>query len=329
MPGSPLSRSSLFQLLSFGRPREVTLPLSAYGKLPFYKDFLRHGLAGPEAQALKKWIDRGISKLWSAREEYRDHEIGSFAMLLNFRGTGQQILAYLWGSHDEGGLRRFPFVLFVSLPIVRSLAPFEYLDALAQVVAEFKTLRKELEGLSSVDAFYPLIRTRTIRITLHGDRQIRERYLAAEGPCVGDLGKSIFGDEAKSRWPALLAWLRHPPRGEREPFAGRLPSSSLMAVEQLTALWCLLLSKRRKEPLQIFWSTGGGLGRGPSADITILHRALEPEDIFVFHPTLPDYPAIRDLRSGLPANAPRAKALDQQQLERPVAAVVEKNFHLI
>ncbi|MEM7353139.1 MAG: TagF domain-containing protein, partial [Acidobacteriota bacterium] len=210
MPELPLSRSSLFQLLNFGRPRELNLPLSAYGKLPIYKDFLRHGLAGEEAQAFKKWLDRGISKHWALHELYRDHAIGSFALLLTFPGTGNQILAYLWGSHDHGALRRFPFTVFVALPSSRSLAPLERLDALAQVVAEGRALRRELEGLRGVDDFYPLIRIRTLRLTLQGDRQIQERYLNAEVPRVGELGASLFGEEAGVRWPALLAWLKHP-----------------------------------------------------------------------------------------------------------------------
>ena len=322
MPGSPLSRSSLFQLLSFGRPRELTVPLSAYGKLPIYKDFLRHGLAGAEAQAFKRWVDRGISKLWPAQDAYRDHEIGSFALLLNFPGTGQQILAYLWGSHDHGALRRFPFVLFVSLPAVRSLAPLERLDALAQLVAQGRALRKELADLDGIDGFYPLIRTRAIHLTLHGDRQIREQYLESAKPEVGELGRSLFGEEAAVRWPALLSQLKHPSRNDRQPFAGRLPTCRLLAPERLSALWCLLLSKRRGGPLQLLWSAGGDGG------ITILHRPIEPEDIFAFHPEMPDYPAIRDLRAGNPANHVKARRLDTAQLTRPLSAVLEKNFRL-
>ncbi len=318
---SPLSRSSLFQLLNFGRPRELNLPISAYGKLPIYKDFLRHGLAGEEAQAFKKWLDQGISKSWAGREGYREHEIGSFALLLSFPATGNQILAYLWGSHDHGGLRNFPFAVFVSLPSSRSLAPLERLDALAQLVAHGRALRRELEGLSGVEDFYPLIRTRTVGLTLHGDRRIQERYLNAEVPRVGELGTSLFGEQAKARWPALLAWLKYPPKEEgRLPMAARLPSSALLASERLAALWCLLASRRRRGPLQVLWATDAKSG------ITILHRALKPEDILALHPDMPGYSEIIDMRHTWPESKVRVGELDDERLGRPLSAMLEKSF---
>lgn len=322
MPNRPVSRSSLFQLLNFGRPRTLQLPVSAYGKLPFYKDFLRHGLAGQEAQAFKKWLDHGISKLWASQEAYRDHEIGAFALLLSFPGTGQQVLAYLWGSHDHGALRRFPFTVFVSLPTDRSMAPLEYLSALAQVVSHGRTLREELKGIEGVDQFYPLIRTRTVEVILEGDRKVREQYLGSEEPKVGHLGTLIFRDEAKERWPALLATVKYPPKGDKKPFAVRLPTTLSLPQECMAAFWCLLSAKRRKAPLQVLWSTDG-----PTAGISVLHRPLEPLDILALHPEMPEYPDIADLRKPLSPSAP-VKPLAEDQLTKPFGAILEKSFRL-
>ncbi|MEM7355368.1 MAG: hypothetical protein AAF657_31440, partial [Acidobacteriota bacterium] len=154
-----------------------------------------------------------------------------------------------------------------------------------------------------------------------GDRQIQERYLNAEVPRVGELGASLFGEEAGVRWPALLAWLKHPKKEEsRQPLAARLPSSALLACERLAALWCLLSARRRKGPLQILWETGGSSG------ITLLHRALTPGDIAALHPEMPGYADIADMRSTWPESEIALGELDEQRLGRPLSAILERSF---
>ncbi len=323
-PSQP-RRSSLFQLLrqqlrSFRGPRTVELPVSAYGKLPIYKDFLRHGLAGAEAQALKKWLDRGISKYWAANEAYRDSEIRPHAFLLGFPATGRQVLGYLWGSHDQGGLRRFPFVLFVSLPASSAAAG---LDALGQVAEQGAALRGKLATLPDLDAFRPLIRTATLTLTLRSDREVRERLAAAEAPTVGELGASFFGTEAETRWPALLAHLRRR-RDSEVAVNARLPSSDAVPAARLVVLWCLLLEGARKSsrtPLQVLFAT-----EEPDAGITLLHRDLRSDDIFALHPEMPDYEYITDLRRLDLAGNP-APPLTEAQEARPLAALLDKDCH--
>ncbi len=324
------SRSSIFEVLkqhfqNFTGPKTVELPVSAYGKLPVYKDFLRHGLAGAEAQAFKKWLDRGISKYWAANEAYSGHEILPHAFLFAFPATGRQLLGYLWGSHDHGGLRRFPFVLFVSLPSSRSEAPFAVLDALSQLVAQAAALREKIAGLSDVESFYPLIRTATISLTLHSDKQVREHLEAAgESLTVAGLGASLYGDDAESRWPALLAYLERLRSGGAAFSAARLPSSEALSPARLMVLWNLLLEAARNPktmPLQVFFAPDE-----PAAGITIFHRDLRADDVFGLHMEMPGYEYILDLRHealyGREAPAP----LSDAQQARPIGALLEPDF---
>jgi type VI secretion system ImpM family protein len=329
MDGTSQRPASLFESLrqhfqSFTGPKSVELPVSAYGKLPVYKDFLRHGLAGSEAQALKKWLDKGIGLHWSAHGDYRDQEISPHALLLTFPATGRQILGLVWGSHDHGALRRFPFVLFVSLPAAKSTAPAAMLHALGQVATQAAALRDALAGLSDVESFYPVIRTTTIKLTLHSDQQIRERLVAAGSELtVAELGESLYGDRAATEWPALVAYLRHQRSEHAATTAVRLPASEALPAVQMALFWCLLLKSVRKvkTPLQVIYAPDK-----PEAGITVLHRDLRSDDIFGFHMEMPGYEYILDLRQDVPTGRKGPPSLSEAQLGRPFSALLEKGF---
>jgi hypothetical protein len=93
----------LRSLLGGSASGTTELSLSTYGKLPIYKDFLRTNLAGPEAVAVKGWLDRGFSRFWESRDACRDLKIEPHAFLLLLPDTSHYVLGYLWGSHDSGG----------------------------------------------------------------------------------------------------------------------------------------------------------------------------------------------------------------------------------
>ncbi len=301
---APSSRSSIFQLLKqrFVGPKRVELEVSAYGKLPIYKDFLRHGLAAPEAQAFRRWLDRGVSKFWETHAAYGDAPIPSQALMVSFPATSHQILAYLWDSHDHGGLRRFPFVLFVSLPLSKSEAPLSLLYALEQLVEQGKTMRRRLAQMDSLDAYYPFIRTARVEIEMHGDKSLKERLAERQEPNLGDLGDIFYGEQdPQDRWPALIRHLRQLAQQPQRQLAVRLPRTEAFPSWELNALYCLLLKKARsnsRKPLQLFYPPGVAGG-----GVTILHRDLRPDDIFAFHPEMPDYQGVDDLRRQVPGAA--------------------------
>lgn len=293
-------RSSIFQILKqhFVGPKKIDLQVSAYGKLPIYKDFLRQGLAGQDAQMFRRWLDRGASKFWAERDGYRESEIPPHAFMVAFPATGHQLLGYLWGSHDHGGLRSFPFVLFVSLPVSKSPAPLSLLHALDQVVEQAQAMRRKLSSMHSLDEYYPFIRTARMQIEMHSEKSLREQLDQREEPTIGDLGDIFYGeDDPADRWPHLIRHVQTMAEGQT-PVSSRLPRTEALPAWELNALWCLMLQNARqvsRNPLQLFYSPGDG-----TQGVTVLHRDLQPEDIFALHPEMPDYDAIQDLRREVP-----------------------------
>jgi hypothetical protein len=93
----------MFSFLGRGQEHPA---LQLYGKLPLAKDYLRVGCGDGAGRDLREWLDRTFG---TGREELVLHEP------LRFLGQGAKdpLQGILWPSSDVGGLRKFPFTLFV------------------------------------------------------------------------------------------------------------------------------------------------------------------------------------------------------------------------
>jgi len=303
MSKSPESRSSILQLLklSFGGSKTVELPLSCYGKLPLYRDFIRNALAGPEAQAFKQWLDRGFSRHWEAQDACREYRFGSHALVLTFPGTGRTVLAYVWGSADNEGLRRFPFAFFVSVPASRGSGPGPALDAAAQFARRAQGWQDDLDVFRDVETLLHAVRDRRVSLTLVDEESALERLREGlGGVTVREFAESLYGAAAPRLFPALLDWLRRlGGHGQDLPVAARLPGSPLLPAVHQAGLWAGLLRDergRRPTPCNLLVPLQGDAGVGP----VILGRDLRPEDVLVFHPEMPGYELAEDLRRTVP-----------------------------
>ncbi len=292
--------------------RDLQLPLSTYGKLPIYKDFLRSGLTGKEAQSVRQWLDRGISHFWASRPEYRSQEIYQHALFLRFDGGQRAVLGVLWGSHDEGMLRRFPFICFTTVPVGRGPVPsLTALDLLSQMVDQARRWRQDLDQLASVEAFYGWSRGRTFTLKERPERvirqEVRERFGAVT---VGDFAALLYaGDEPLTSWAALHRRVERQLAGER--LAARFPTCARGSILDQTKLWCTMLSDRVAR------------GRGWSiivplydehSGVVMLQRQIRDDDVFVFHPEMPDYDFIEDLRpEQISTNGADPSAVDPEQ----------------
>lgn len=318
---SPSFLQALGSLLG-GGPKVVRSGFSTYGKLPLYKDFLRHGLAAKEAQAFRHWLDRGFSRHWEANDACRDHPIEPHAFSLRFEGLARRVVGCLWGSHDQGELRRFPFTLFVSVPVGGSIGELAALDTLGKVAEEARTLRGIAREAGDVQGFYHRVRESSLILRIERDATVRERLAQnLREITVRDFATSLYAAEAATAWPALLSWLterRAAARGRDPavpPLACRLPVSRLLPVPRQAALWAALLQgsgAKGKAPLNVLlpW------GNEPAGGIVILERDLRPDDVQALHPDPPGYDLLEDLRKRVPTGktVPAAMELGEEPL---------------
>jgi type VI secretion system ImpM family protein len=314
-----------------GGPKIVRPALSTYGKLPLYKDFLRHGLASREAQAFRQWLDRGFSRHWESDGVCRDHRIETHAFSLRFEGLARRLVGCLWGSHDQGELRRFPFTLFVSLPAGGAYGDLAALSALERIVEWGSGVRREAAGEADPQGFYRRVREASLTLRLERDAAVRER-LAKETAdlTVERFASSLYGEAARERWPALLAYLerrRARARGHRAdspaapPLACRLPVSPLLPALSQAQLWAAALlgtGAKGKAPFNVLLPA---LGADPAGGIVILERDLRPDDVFSFHPDPPAYDFLEDLRHAVPGSAD--STLSAEMRERPLSSLLE------
>ncbi|HVR11184.1 MAG TPA: TagF domain-containing protein [Thermoanaerobaculia bacterium] len=336
----------LGRLLGSRRRRTLLLSFSAYGKLPVYKDFLRLGMSGGEAQAFRQWLDRGFSRFWEADEVCSAHHpIAGHGFVLGWSGAPGRLAGCLWGSHDQGELRRFPFALFVALP--RGVGPLAELHVLAQLMPAAAALRLQVAGAAGAEEFYRQVRAATLTLRVESQGELLEQLRREAGEItVGSFAASLFGgpeDEAAARkGSALLAFLgrvRARAGAAAPPFACRLPVSPLLPALRQAEIWgvalghgsaplnCLLpVALAAREDDGVAAGVTAGVTAGMTAGMALFARDLRPEDVLVLHPDPPHYEHAEDLRRDvprLPDHPPADRSLVDELLARPLAALLD------
>jgi type VI secretion system ImpM family protein len=329
-----MTRSGIFQRLRehISGARTVDLPVSCYGKLPIYKDFLRENLASKPAQAFKQWLDKGISHYWGPSDAYRKQTILPHAFLLRFPGTGSYVVGYLWGSTDEGALRFFPFSMFTSLPAGReAFPPHAVLDALEPVIAAGRRWHHEASQLGSFEDFVTWSRGLILQLTVQPEHEATEELLRrSEALTLCEFIAGLWERGDGTEWPALLSYLnRHQTRvrEHRHPvdLAVRLPSSNRMPLVFQAQCWTLILEQfdtRRERPFQMLIPT-----YDDKAGITLMLRNLRPDDVYAFHPEMPLNEHIEDFRERIPHRpSSEHRPLGSEDRERPLRAVLDLRY---
>jgi type VI secretion system ImpM family protein len=304
--------------------RTVGVALNAYGKLPIYKDFISAGLTEPGAREFRNWIDRGFSHRWSSDDALKETSIPRHLLLLRLPESGTFVTGCLWGSEDEGGLRRFPFTIFGSLPeghaAAEPLTAAEHLDTLDR---QADRIVSGFGPGGSLAQFYRTYRGAAVDLPARPPRRVtRETRADLERIPISTFAASLFGERSADAWPALLARLRALAEGKGDETTGavRLRLSGSLPRSRELQFWILFLAAaNRRRPV-----TGMLFPADRSeARVTLFFRDLRAEDFLLLHPTRVDYPFAEDL-SQVPAGPAAAPAsAPSDGMERPLSSLLE------
>lgn len=260
-------------------------PLFAFGKLPVYKDFISAGLTDDVSREFRDWLSNGFSRHWSSRDDCRSAEIPLHAFLLRLPESRKMAVGAVWGSTDQGGLRKFPFALFTILPAGKPAASaLTALDYLPVFESRAREIRRKYDAAGSLAAVYQELRGARIEIPVRKDEQIRLRLSEALARSrVGPLATALFGDDAATQWAALLSGLD---AAARSPTAGaaafRLPLADEPSPLHQLKLWIVRLTRASPAgtaPSGVLYRIGGEVPCG-----VIFFRDARAEDILLFHP---------------------------------------------
>ena len=264
-------------------PPTESWPLFAFGKLPVYKDFISAGLTDDASREFRDWLSDGFSKVWSARDDCRSAEIPLHAFLLGLPESRKVAAGALWGSTDQGGLRKFPFALFTILPAGKPASSvLTALDYLPVFESRARAIRRKYDAAGSLADVYQELRGAKIEIPVRPQKQIQARLAEALArKRVGPLATTLFGDDARTQWAALLSGLD---AAARRPTAGaaafRVPLADEMVPLDQMKLWTLRLSQASgTAPSGVLYRTAGDAPRG-----VMFFRDARADDILLLHP---------------------------------------------
>ncbi len=266
-------------------PPTESWPLFAFGKLPVYKDFISAGLTDDASREFRDWLSNGFTRHWSTRDDYRSSEIPLHAFLLRLPESRKMAAGALWGSTDQGGLRKFPFALFTILPAAKqSASVLTALDYLPVFESRAREIRRKYDAGGTLAAVYQDLRGSRIEIPVRPQKQIRLRLsdtLARSR--VGGLARELFGEDAETQWAALLSALDG---AARRPTAGaaafRFPLADETSPLDQMKLWTFRLAQASPSgavPAGVLYRTGGAALRG-----VFFFRDARAEDILLLHP---------------------------------------------
>lgn len=320
-----------FDLLSRFRKRSAddpppteSWPLFAFGKLPVYKDFISAGLTDDVSREFRDWLSNGFSRHWSLRDDCRPTEIPLHAFLIRLPESRKMAVGALWGSTDQGGLRKFPFALFTILPAGKPVASvLTALDYLPVFESRAREIRRKYDAGGSLAAVYQELRGARIEIPVRTEEQIRARLAEALARSrVGPLARALFGNDATTQWAALLSGLD---AGARRPNAGaaafRLPLDEETAPLDQLKLWTVRLTKASPAgagPTGVLYRTGGAAPCG-----VIFFRDARAEDILLFHPAAIPTDFVEEIPPPARTTAKPAEAATEPAAIEPAAAGVQ------
>jgi type VI secretion system ImpM family protein len=283
-------------LSSSGGNHSEQCPLQLYGKLPIYKDFISSGVGDEGAKEFREWVGNGYSKKWAVSEECRGVEIPPHTFVLPLPGSRRTVAGCLWGSHDEGGLRSFPFAAFAVLQPGRRVSdPTTALSYLEVYHERSVSIRRNFNGGRTVSSFYESYRGARVELPVVSAEALAKGLSDdIQNVTVEEFASALLGEDAVARWPGHLDALEKAVRQNVSGGAVRIPLGPILPKEMQVQVWLAWLRSRAA------LSTGALRGvlverseeRGRAV---LLFRDLKADDFLLLHPGRSDYDWVEEV----------------------------------
>lgn len=141
---------------SKGESPPTTLAVSIYGKLPIYKDYIQVGCNEKRTAEFKHWLEEAFGQPYEIFDGRTVPIEKPHKIIFSLSDGKSLVIATIWPSTDEGGLRKFPFSTFAVLP--RSMfdgqSLIELWPALQSVWSQFTNLYEQAKSQQDITALY-------------------------------------------------------------------------------------------------------------------------------------------------------------------------------
>ncbi len=184
---TPYPLSIARSIISMWFDSSKKLSVQAFGKLPFYKDYISL-VSIPEAIQWRAWM------LDIFGQDAGPVPEGRWPFVFQHRPRSNMVVGVIEDSSD--GLREFPFSLFVILK-GRRLTDARLRPKMADIWRAIGELRRDLGRADTIDMAYSILRRGAVEISAKGDEK------GKKGGEKGEAEKPVLLSRQKS-WPLLL-----------------------------------------------------------------------------------------------------------------------------
>lgn len=287
-----------------------TFPLSCYGKLPIYKDYISLEVGKGAGEAFKEWLDKGFGTDWG--ESGGQHATLSHPHRILFAPENQKdiAIATIWSSSDEGGLRKFPFAFFVSLPkkTVTQLGD-RSITRLTPIWEQLESQYLSLDGIPGITEFYDSFRKSSVNMPMQDDSgDSGDAASQRDAITVRQIGAGLFGENFQAGWANILNRLGdaiaygRKTAGKGGGMALRLPLAASVDVPLQIEMWLQFVNNNlggKMNTPTVLFPQGG---REENAAFVAIWRELRREDVCLLSDNVSEYEHVEDL-AGLPVPA--------------------------
>jgi hypothetical protein len=276
--------------------------LSAYGKLPIYKDYILWECNVGGAAEFKRWLDESFGLAWEEFEGKGTTLRGPARAMLLLPGGRHAVALAIRPSTDEGGLRKFPFCVFAVYPrgeiVGRGVR-----GAIESLLPVWRSLEMQCQAMhecTTIEGLYSFLQRETPMMEEDAAPTEGEPDLAAWLAALDTThGAGCRAASEQAVRSTIAAYRTFPEQGES--LAVRLPLASSLDVAPQTELWAEAFQSNLKKiptfPSFILEMEEDG---APPRAVELIWRDLKREDARLFGQQIESYEFIENILPAAP-----------------------------